>query len=99
MELARQLVAAPANSLTPAALAQTAIQLAHEHGLECTVLERSDCAEREMGAYLAVSQGSDLEPKFIHLTYRPQGPVQRRLALVGKGLTFDSGGYLSLIHI
>ena len=93
VELARQLVAAPANSLTPAALAQTAIQLAHEHGLECTVLERSDCAEREMGAYLAVSQGSDLEPKFIHLTYRPQGPVQRRLALVGKGLTFDSGGY------
>jgi leucyl aminopeptidase len=46
-----------------------------------------------MGAYLGVAQGSDLPPKFIHLTYRPAGAVQRRVALVGKGLTFDSGGY------
>ncbi len=46
-----------------------------------------------MGAFLAVSQGSDLPPKFIHLIYRPEGAVKRRLALVGKGLTFDSGGY------
>jgi leucyl aminopeptidase len=40
-----------------------------------------------------VAQGSDLAPKFIHLTIRPAGPVHRRIALVGKGLTFDSGGY------
>merc|ERR1711995_43672 len=40
-----------------------------------------------------VSQGSDLDPKLIHLIYRPDGEVKRRLALVGKGLTFDSGGY------
>jgi leucyl aminopeptidase len=46
-----------------------------------------------MGAYLGVAQGSELPPKFIHLTYRPSGSVQRRVALVGKGLTFDSGGY------
>jgi leucyl aminopeptidase len=46
-----------------------------------------------MGAYLGVAQGSDLPPKFIHLTYRPPGEVRRRVALVGKGLTFDSGGY------
>jgi len=93
VELARELVAAPPNSLTPASLAETAAQLAHEHGLQLKVLERADCAEKEMGAYLAVCQGSDLDPKFIHLTYHPQGPIQRRLALVGKGLTFDSGGY------
>jgi leucyl aminopeptidase len=46
-----------------------------------------------MGAYLGVAQGSDLPPKFIHLTYTPSGEVKRRVALVGKGLTFDSGGY------
>ena len=40
-----------------------------------------------------MAQGSDLPPKFIHLTYRPEGEVRRRVALVGKGLTFDSGGY------
>ena len=46
-----------------------------------------------MNAFLAVSQGSNLDPKFIHLIYRPSGVVKRRFALVGKGLTFDSGGY------
>ena len=93
VELARELVAAPPNSLTPAAMAETAAAIARDFGLELTVLERSDCEQRGMGAYLAVSQGSDLDPKFIHLTYRAAGPIQRRLALVGKGLTFDSGGY------
>ena len=93
VELARELVAAPPNSLTPAAMAETAAAIARDFDLELTVLERSDCEQRGMGAYLAVSQGSDLDPKFIHLTYRAAGPIQRRLALVGKGLTFDSGGY------
>ena len=93
VELARQLGAAPPNSVTPAVLADTAQQLASDHNLELSVLERSDCEARGMGAYLSVSQGSDLEPKFIHLIYRPDGEVKRRLALVGKGLTFDSGGY------
>ncbi|MGC6483190.1 MAG: leucyl aminopeptidase [Synechococcus sp.] len=93
VELARELVAAPPNSLTPAAMADTAAAIAHDFGLELTVLERSDCEARGMGAYLSVSQGSDLPPKFIHLTYRAEGSIQRRLVLVGKGLTFDSGGY------
>lgn len=57
------------------------------------MLERDDCEALGMGSYLAVAQGSDLPPKFIHLTYRPAGSVERRLVLVGKGLTFDSGGY------
>ena len=93
VELARELVAAPPNVVTPAALAQTASEIAETYGLELSVLERADCEARGMGAFLAVSQGSDLEPKLIHLVYRPQGDVKRRLALVGKGLTFDSGGY------
>ena len=93
VELARELVAAPPNVITPTALAETAADLARDYGLELNVLERADCEARGMGAYLAVSQGSDLPPKFIHLIYRPTGPINRRLALVGKGLTFDSGGY------
>ena len=93
VELARELVAAPPNVVTPAALADTAAGMARDHGLELKVLERSDCEAKGMGAFLAVSQGSDLPPKFIHLIYRPAGEVKRRIALVGKGLTFDSGGY------
>ncbi len=93
VELARELVAAPPNTVTPEELARTASHLAHEHGLELTILERSDCEERGMGSFLSVCQGSDMDPKFIHLTYRPNDEVKRRLVLVGKGLTFDSGGY------
>jgi leucyl aminopeptidase len=93
VELARQLVAAPPNVLTPQALADTAAGIARDFGLELKVLERADCEALGMGAYLGVTQGSDLPPKFIHLTYRPAGEVRRRVALVGKGLTFDSGGY------
>jgi len=93
VELARQLVAAPPNVATPQHLADTAAAIARDFGLELKVLERSDCETLGMGSYLAVAQGSDLPPKFIHLTYRPAGAVERRVALVGKGLTFDSGGY------
>ncbi len=93
VELARELVGAPPNSLTPQDLANTAIQIAKEKNLEVTVLEKGECEARKMGAYLAVAKGSDLDPKFIHLIYRPKGTVKKRLALVGKGLTFDSGGY------
>jgi leucyl aminopeptidase len=93
VELARQLVAAPPNVATPQHLADTAAQIAQSYGLELKVLERSDCEALGMGAFLGVAQGSDLPPKFIHLTYRPNGGAQRKVALVGKGLTFDSGGY------
>ena len=93
VELARELVAAPPNVATPQHLADSAAAISRDFGLELTVLERSDCAALGMGSYLAVAQGSDLAPKFIHLTYRPEGVAKRRLVLVGKGLTFDSGGY------
>lgn len=93
VELARELVAAPPNVVTPAALAEEASRIANDYGLELKVLERHDCQDLGMGAYLAVAQGSDMDPKFIHLTYRAPGSIHRRVALVGKGLTFDSGGY------
>ena len=93
VELARELVAAPPNAVTPQALADAAATIAADFGLELKVLERDDCAALGMGAYLGVAQGSDLPPKFIHLTYRPAGGSNRRLVLIGKGVTFDSGGY------
>ncbi|WP_269623349.1 leucyl aminopeptidase [Prochlorococcus marinus] len=93
VELARELVGAPPNDLTPSSLANEALKLSEQYNLECKILNRAECEKEGMGAYLAVSQGSDLEPKFIHLTYKPNGEIKRRIAMVGKGLTFDSGGY------
>ncbi|MDF5708430.1 MAG: leucyl aminopeptidase [Nostoc sp. S4] len=90
--LARQLVAAPANAVTPITLAETAQAIATEHGLQLQILEREDCERLGMGAFLGVAQASDLPPKFIHLTYKPEGTPRKKLAIIGKGLTFDSGG-------
>jgi leucyl aminopeptidase len=90
--LARELVAAPANAVTPVSMAETAEAIASEHGLALEILEREDCEKLGMGAFLGVAQASDLPPKFIHLTYKPDGTPKRKVAIVGKGLTFDSGG-------
>jgi len=90
--LARELVAAPANVVTPITLAETATAIASEYGLALEVLEREDCEKLGMGAFLGVAKASELPPKFIHLTYKPEGTPTRKLAIVGKGLTFDSGG-------
>ncbi|MEM6446629.1 MAG: leucyl aminopeptidase [Cyanobacteria bacterium P01_D01_bin.123] len=90
--LARELVAAPANIVTPMVLADTARTLAEEYGWEVNVLDREGCEALGMGAFLGVAQASDMPPQFIHLTYRPADTPTRKLALIGKGLTFDSGG-------
>ncbi len=90
--LARELVAAPPNVVTPEKLAETAADIAQHYGLELKILEREQCEALGMGAYLGVAQASDLPPKFIHLTYKPAGTAKRKLAIIGKGLTFDSGG-------
>lgn len=90
--LARELVSAPANVVTPVTLADTVAAMAREYGLELEILEREDCERLGMGSYLGVAQASDLPPKFIHLTYNPAGTPRRKLAIIGKGLTFDSGG-------
>ena len=92
--LARELVNAPANEVTPVTMAETAQQLAQDYGLEIKILEQADCEQFEqgMGAYLGVGQASDIPPKFIHLIYKPQGTAKRKVAIVGKSVTFDSGG-------
>lgn len=90
--LARELVAAPANYVTPITLAETAQAIAQDYGLNLEILEKEDCEKLGMGAFLGVAQASDLPPKFIHLTYKPEGTPRRKLAIIGKGLTFDSGG-------
>ncbi|MEM8829138.1 MAG: leucyl aminopeptidase [Cyanobacteria bacterium P01_G01_bin.19] len=91
---ARELVNAPANKVTPVTMAETARQLADEYGLELKILEQADCEnfQEGMGAYLGVGQASDIPPKFIHLTYMPSGTAKRKVAIVGKSVTFDSGG-------
>ncbi len=89
--LARDLENEPANLMTPTIVAQRAQQIATEGGLECRIIERAEAERLGMGSYLSVSNGSVQPPKFIVLTYR--GTRSRNfLGLVGKGITFDSGG-------
>ncbi len=90
--LAKELVNAPANVLTPVTMAETAKELAHNYGLKLEILEQEDCEKLGMGSFLGVAKASELPPKFIHLIYNPSGTPRRKVAIVGKGLTFDSGG-------
>jgi leucyl aminopeptidase len=92
--VARDLVNTPANNMSPTRLAETAENIAKMSGgnVKVKILNKEQCEKKKMGAYLAVAQGSDEEPKFIHLTYRPEGKIKKKIALVGKGVTFDSGG-------
>jgi len=88
---ARDLVNEPAGTLTPTALADAAAGWAREAGATVEVLDRAGCAALGMGLFLAVAQGSTQEPRFIHLAWTPAG-ARRRIVVVGKGITFDSGG-------
>jgi leucyl aminopeptidase len=89
---ARDLINAPANDVHPAHLARVATEIARAGGLRVQVLERAECKKLGMGAFLGVAAGSDQPPKFIHLTYAPAGRRRRKVAVIGKGITFDSGG-------
>jgi leucyl aminopeptidase len=89
---ARDLVNGPANRVTPTHLADYARSLAKKHGLEAQVLDRKKCEKLGMGLFLAVAKGAREEPRFIHLTYEPKGKARGTVALIGKGITFDSGG-------
>ncbi len=90
---ARDLVNEPGNVITPMVLAAEARKLARRGGLTCRVLTEREIAKRGMGAFLGVAQGSVNPPRFIHLTYRPRrGSSGKSIAVVGKGITFDSGG-------
>src|SRR6266508_2420664 len=89
--LTRYLQMQPGNVCTPSYLADRAKQLADAYGFAVTVLDRAALTKEGMGALLAVAQGSAQEPRFIVLEYRGAGD-SAPVALVGKGVTFDSGG-------
>jgi len=86
----RNLQMQPGNVATPTYLAEQARKLATAHGFEVTILDRAQIKKEGMGALLAVAQGSAEEPRFIVLEY--QGGAGAPVVLVGKGVTFDSGG-------
>jgi len=89
--MARDLVNGPSNQVTPTVLAEKAQQIARDHGMEIRVLEVSQAEAMGMGAFTAVAKGSQEPGKFITLEYN-KGKGLDTIALVGKGITFDSGG-------
>ncbi len=88
MKLTRNLANEPAAFATPSKLAEIAQGF---EGLQTVVYDEAKIREMGMGAYLAVAQGSVQPPKFIHMKYIPENP-KKRIAIIGKGLCFDSGG-------
>ncbi|MCL2298041.1 MAG: leucyl aminopeptidase [Proteobacteria bacterium] len=93
VELARDLGNLPSNLCTPAYLADTARKLASMYPeIKTQVLERKEIEELKMGAFLSVAQGSETAPRFIVMEYKRPGVKRKPLVLVGKGITFDSGG-------
>ncbi|MGH2747654.1 MAG: leucyl aminopeptidase [Actinomycetota bacterium] len=89
--LARDLTNEPASTLTPELLASMATEMAATSGLECTVYDENALGERGFGGILGVNQGSNKPPRLIQLRYAPASP-KGKVVLVGKGITFDSGG-------
>jgi leucyl aminopeptidase len=90
--LARECANRPGNHCTPSFLAEQARKLGKEQGLKVEVLERRDCEKLGMGSFLAVAQGSDQPLKFIVARYMGGAKTAAPIVLVGKGITFDSGG-------
>ncbi len=90
--LARELTNRPANHCTPSDLAGEARRLGREHGLHVKVLGRKEIEALGMGCFLAVAQATHQPPKFIVLEYRGAPKADRPVVLVGKGITFDTGG-------
>ena len=89
----RDLVNEPSNRMTPTMLAERAKKMAQEVGLKCEVYGADKIKEMKMGAFWSVAQGSDEPPALIVLRYEPPGaPEKPVLGLVGKGVTFDTGG-------
>lgn len=88
--LARDLANAPGNEIYPESLAQAAVEAGHRSGFDVRVLGEAELNDLGMGGVLAVNRGSDREPRFIILEYGPSS--KRPVVLVGKGVTFDTGG-------
>lgn len=95
IRLARDMVNETPRVMVPTRLAAIAEQVAQDHQLACTVYGMDDIRRMNMQLLLAVNAGSDEEARFIHMVYQPDGDTTGlpQVALVGKGITFDSGGY------
>ena len=92
VRVARDLVNQPGGTLTPSAFATRAEELADLKGFDIEVLDRDAIEAEEMGGLLGVNRGSTEEPRFVKLSWEPGGTPRGTVALVGKGITFDSGG-------
>ncbi len=92
MKFAKDLVNESAQIATPLYIANLAEEIAKEHKLEAKIYNKHQIKELNMNAFLAVGQGSVNEPMFIHLTYKPNNTPRKKIALIGKGITFDAGG-------
>ncbi len=94
LNLSRDIAVEPPNLLTPLEMAERARAMASEAGLGFEVLDRDRMAQMGMGALLGVAQGSAEPPAMIIMTYKPEGAAEggAHLALIGKGVTFDTGG-------
>jgi leucyl aminopeptidase len=92
VKIARDLVSMPPNVATPSKMAETAQAIARETGLKVTIGDRKWAAEHDMGAFLAVAKGAGEEPKFIVLEHNLERDDLDTIVLVGKGITFDTGG-------
>jgi leucyl aminopeptidase len=93
VNFARDLVNEPASVMTPTALGDAARTVGREGRLRCEVLDRKEIQRLRMGMFLGVAQGSAEPPRLIHLWWEPGGKKSRKpLALIGKAITFDSGG-------
>ena len=92
IEYARELGNLPPNHATPTRLGEEARKLAKAHGFQCEVLGPKEIAKAGMGSFLAVAQGSEQPPRFIVLRYQGAAAGAAPVVLVGKGITFDSGG-------
>ncbi|HWI82705.1 leucyl aminopeptidase [Ramlibacter sp.] len=92
IEFARELGNLPPNVATPTRLGEEARKLAKRHGFQCEVMGPREIAKHKMGSFLAVAKGSEQEPRFIVLRHQGAAASEPPVVLVGKGITFDSGG-------
>ncbi len=92
VNFSRDLVNIPATDMTPARMAEEARKIGRLPHLSAKILNKKEIERLGMGCYLAVASGSTEPPYFLHLRYRPVGRSKKTIALIGKGVTFDSGG-------
>ncbi|MGH8711263.1 MAG: leucyl aminopeptidase, partial [Burkholderiales bacterium] len=92
VKLTKDLGNLPPNICTPSYLAEQALQIAKKHNLKAEVLEQKDMEKLGMGSLLSVARGSNQPPKLIVLHYSGAAKKQKPVVLVGKGITFDTGG-------